>query len=77
MKAIQGTNELLLRTQLSKPTMAAKGKGGRGVVLTIHQLCDRGRADPDGQPGHILACADDHTSHLAFMHETGFLTIFN
>jgi hypothetical protein len=26
---------------------------GKGAILTIHQLYDRGRADPGGQPGHI------------------------
>jgi hypothetical protein len=30
--------------------------------------------DTYGQPGHILALAEDCTSHLAFMHETLFPT---
>jgi hypothetical protein len=36
-----------------------------------------GRVDPDGQPGHISAWAEDRTSHLAFMYKTGLITVFN
>jgi hypothetical protein len=77
MTVIQGTNILLLRTQFKQANHGHKRERGKGAVLTTHQLCDRGRADPDGQPGHILSCAEDRTSHLAFMHDTGFLTIYN
>jgi hypothetical protein len=40
---------------------------GKGAVLTIHWLCDKGeRADPDGQPGHIISL--DQDSHLSLGH---------
>jgi hypothetical protein len=43
--------------------MAGKERGEVAVLTTL-QLFDRGRADPDGQPGVISARAGDHTSRL-------------
>jgi hypothetical protein len=52
--AIQGIKESLLRLSISRPTMTTKERGG-GSVVTIHQSCDRGKEDQDGQHGHIIS----------------------
>jgi hypothetical protein len=58
--------------------MATKRKGGRGQFSPYtNYVIEGGRIQMVNLDTYVLACAEDHTSHLAFMHDTGFLTIFN
>ncbi len=74
--AILSTNKLSLGTKISRPTMASKGKRKRDRFSPYASYRMGGKADPDGQQRDIVAWAGDRTSQLAFMHDTGFPTIF-
>jgi hypothetical protein len=56
--------------------MAAQGRGGRGRFLPYNSHVKKGRSS-DGQPRLISTPAVDCTSHLVFMLEAGFPTIFS
>ncbi len=60
------TKEFLLSTQYTYANQGRQRKGC-GVVLTIHQSCDRGEGkDQDGQHGHIIS--PGLVSHLSVDH---------
>ncbi len=56
--------------------MAAQGRGGRGRFSPYTSHVEKGRSS-DGQPRLISSWAVNCTSHLVFMLEAGFPTIFS